>query len=549
MNNNSSYINNGYNSAPGIAEYQQQQAETNNYVNQAAPVEESVYPETSLAQDNLNDVPMSDDPQGSTPEEPGFSVEDILKSFETVAATGESSNYNKMGISVPLSDMEKMSEAQTKEYADCAAQNKLEESLVDLTSPLQSIHASMDMFSAATNVLQESLKKIVDPKSTLAQQQYMGIGDAPAKVFDRYSDGVKTVTGREAWIALNTLTSGIRRITLWNSGIRVTMRAVPMELLNEYSKEVSTDAYEYGKNFGAYYYLFQDLTLVETIVNKLLRVAVCGSTYETEYNDQMFNRLLNLISWQDFHTLLLAMATMLHPNGQYIRYACGECGHVEEQFSDLSKLHVLDTSMINSQMIDHFKKAHVNDADLEKYREACKLNRDIEFSYSQGDVVKKWKFTLKQCTVAEYLAVGREFNAELRKKIDVTDTDEINTYMVYNGLRCFRPWISELTLTVITPDGKEANVRYVNDPSAEKNTDTLNMILDELQNEYPKFADLMRDYITSTQISKIAMYYPKCTKCGKEPSLSADGFIPFDPMMIFFILVLRRLYRRSAENI
>ena len=77
----------------------------------------------------------------------------------------------------------------------------------------------------------------------------------------------------------------------------------------------------------------------------------------------------------------------------------------------------------------------------------------------------------------------------------------------------------------------------------------MDAILDEINVMYPKFADMMKDYITSTQISKIAFYYPECTKCHAVPELSNEGYLAYDPMYTFFILALRKRFRRSVETI
>lgn len=455
-------------------------------------------------------------------------------------------NFDKMGISVPLSSPEKTVDQQTAEFTK--QHENLTEAMTDLASDLNSIHASLDMFSAATDLLQGALKKIKNPSKTLVSA-IGGLTDGAANAYKKLKPGeVPVLTGGSGFATFTALTGGLIKVYLWNSGVSVTMRAVPLGLIHAFQKTVRDTGYEYGKTFGAFYYLFQDLTINEFIVNKLLKVAIQGSSYVPPANSgNLVDNLLKVISWQDYHTLIWALGRLLHPTGINIRYVCGECGHVENVVSDLAKLHLLNADLITPEMADHFKQKYHTDADLQKYREYLNNKKHVTFSYTQGIFKKDWDITLKDCSIAEYLEIANEYNAELYKQVALTSTDEVTEYMQFNGLRCFKPWIDRIELTT-EANGDRRTVAVVNDSTDTYSKDMLNTALDELQYNYPKFSELVQDYITSTQISRIVLYYPECPQCHAVPELSNEGYLTYDPMMTFFILALRRLYRPTVEN-
>ena len=535
-----SYENNYNNQRLDEEPQQQQSAET--------PItpEQTVEP-ASNQYTEMNDAPMDTDTDNTDSDE--VDINELVKqTFEDVAEKGSTKNLEKMGLSLPTAGVEKMVKVQNDEALRNRA--KLNEALEDLTSPLQTIHGSIDMLSDAFELLQSALKKIEHPKEVLAEKRYKGVGDGSANVFRKYGKEEPTqLTGHEAYMAISALTGGLWKVYLWNSGITVTLRGIPMDVLNSYLRELDDEGYEYGRRFGAFYYYFSDLAIVEHIIDKILRVAICGSSYAAENNDQYFNKLLHVISWQDFHTLLWAMGAMMHPNGIKISYACGECGHVEEAISDLSKLHLLNTSLITDDMVEHFKKSKHSDSDLEVYRDKLNMKKKIKFKFEDGVVTKEYEFTLRQCSIFEYRSVARDFNAELRKKVDVTKYDEVSAYMQFNILRCYKPWIDSVSLKVTRgTDNEISNISTVYEPDNPDSVKAMDSILDEVNVMYPKFADMMKDYITSTQISKIAFYYPECTNCHKVPELSNEGFLTYDPMYTFFILALRKRFRRSVES-
>lgn len=475
-------------------------------------------------------------------------IDTIYKQYAEAMASTQSNpkNLDKMGISIPLSKIEDIQNYSLREFVQ--NQDKAREILNDMTSTLSSIRNSVDVFSEATNLLKEALEKLGDKIKDSLQYGYKGVGDAKATVYAKYKGQDRvTLDGAKGRMAFNSLTGGMRKITLWNSGITVTLRNIPLDALNEYYREVNHADYEYGKEFGAFYYLFADLLISEHIINNLLPIVICSSNY-IHWKDT--EKLKQAIAWQDFHTLLWAMGLMMHPAGATVNFVCAEegCGHVHSEFVDLSKLRLLNTELLNDEVLDHFKKpGWVTDEDLVEFRKKINLNKSIEFDYDDGNMPKHWKVNLKQASVFDFLTVGRDYNTELLRHYKGTDRTEVHQYNTYNIYRSFKPWIDSIEMT-IKYDESNSQTFILNNDGTDDNDRTVYDILDQFQQYSKEFGDLMKDYILSTKISHIAFYFPECPKCHKEPVNGYHGYVPYDPMQAFFTLALIKLLRGTSTS-
>ena len=236
--------------------------------------------------------------------------------------------------------------------------------------------------------------------------------------------------------------------------------------------------------------------------------------------------------------------------GTDVAYVCGnkDCGHIHRERSDLSKLRLDNTALINEDMIKHLSERRVDDKSLERYRQLCNLDDTIEFEISDsGEHSTKYKIYLKQATIKDYIDTGREYNAELAKQIDITSREAVARYITYNQNRCYRPWIKSIECTVVV-SGKEIATAIVENDGTGKNDATIGEILDSIQQNYPKFNKEIQDYIQRTKISHIAFFMDKCPKCGTKPVTSINGYIPYDMAQAFFILGRMKLLRISYQQ-
>ena len=511
------------------------------------PVTTPVEEELSLSNDVFPESLVSDKKEDT--------FEDILKQFQEAADRGEieTVNYDKMPLGIALSSQEKMEAFKFREVV--ANQDTLQAVLADMTSPLQSIMATDSYFTVNRSLLLNALQNLGENIGKSLTRAIQGVGDSPANVSKKY-EGQKTIsiTGNEGLMAMTALTGGMRRVRLYNSGIYINIRNIPISDLNAYYREVNTTDFEYGKAFGAFYYMFSDLTITEYIIENLLPLVICGSNYR-HWKDM--DKLRQVICFQDFHTILWAMGLMMHPSGVDVNFICAEegCGHITTERVDLAKMRLFNQELINEDMLDILKKpGWLEDSDLAAYREKCNMNTPIVFSYDIGGSLRKWKLNMKQASLFDYEMVGKDYNAELRRHCSVKNKTEVNQYTMFNFYRSLKPWIQSLELTVDNGSGEQTFI--VQNNGTEENDKIVYMLLDEFQanagniieNNEKSLDEMIKDYILNTKISHICFYFPECPRCHTVPKNSHHGYIPYDPMQSFFTLALMKLLQGASKR-
>lgn len=448
---------------------------------------------------------------------------------------------------IPLSKLEDLNNYARREIADDpgSARDRF-------NNPEDDLAAVGDAMQEFTNARKQQLDSLKKTKVEQLAHHVGGIGETRATIKSRFKDkDILDVSGDDGRIVFaSVLGSGMRRIPLWNSGITITLRPLSLDILHQYYLEVNHVDYEYGKEFGYFYYLFSDLTISEYIINRLLPVAICGSSY---VNWQNMDSLLSVISFQDYPTILWAMAMMMYPNGADIRYVCAEpnCGHVTREKVDLSKLRLINKDLLTDEMIEHFKSNRkLTDEDVAKYKAMLPISNKIEFSYGDEGTTayRKWTIFLKQPSLLEWRAVGRDYNKELRKNAEADSEESVTTYMFYNFYRCYKPWIEKIQVSLYVDKETVKTISVSNDGTTGNNL-TIYDCLNDLQASYRPFEKLIQSYIEDSQISHICFYFPKCPKCGTEPATSYHGYIPYDPQKAFFILALMKLVQGASRSV
>ena len=482
-------------------------------------------------------------PQSDTSE---FDITELTEEYKDDLNKGkvEVHGWESLGLSVPISSVEKLvkhGETMGKELGD-----KATEELSNVGSDINAIMEASRSLTAAAKLLKEALEKVTNLDKFAENKS--GHGLSKANIGKDYRDvEEKTVAGDEALRIFTTLTGGVRKVTLWNSGFSIHIKNFSLDVLSSFLKEMNVRDYEYGKDYGGFYYQFADLSITTHIIERLLPLAITGSNY-IDYKDT--DKLCKAISFQDYPVILWALAAMMYPDGTLVKYICSEetCRHVEETRIDLEKLRLNNEDLINEDMRNFMADTaakKVTDADLEKYRQLANLERDVEFEY--GDVEefkKKWKVTFKQCSLAEFMEVGEKFHKDLKARASITSREEVAQFIAYNQFQQYTPWIKSLTLTA----NVKGKIKTFTVENNEASAETISAMLDEFMLNVPEFGNYVKNYILSTKISHIAFYYPKCTKCGHVPDNSYGGFIPYDPMQNFFTLGLTRLLRATSKQ-
>lgn len=468
----------------------------------------------------------------------------IRQAKETVESEDfQSVNADKMGICVPLSDAEQLADYYSREMA--AHKNDLMQILSDVTSDANTIENASRMLSSNLDILTKSIEHVKDLKNL--KPYVRNLRDSMASVFKSFDKDRISLSGSTGRMALTTLLGGIRRVRLYNSGFSVNLRNLSLATLNSYYREANTTDFEYGRMFGAYYFMFSDLAITKYIVKNLFPLMICGSSYKYWKDD---DRLLKAISFQDFQTILWAAATMMHSDGITVNYTCAEpgCGHITSEKIDLTKLRLLNTDLINDDMFEILsKKGSIEDADVRKYQEVSDFNRVIEFEYPDGSHMKKWKLHLKQASLYDYIQAGDDYIHFLEQECNLHKRDEVQRQTLYNYFRVYKPWIASVEMTVYNSAyNKEQTFTFNNDGSDEMDACMYDM-LDQFQERIStEFNKLMSDYIIDTKITHICFYFPKCPACGATPKKSYKGYIPYDVMNGFFTLTLTKLLQAAS---
>lgn len=480
-------------------------------------------------------------------------IDAVLAEYkESVKNSDESRlrNVDKMTLSIPLTDADSIVEMSTDVITRAIAKgtSAFAAEMEDLTSDHAHVQQASNYYSAGNEVLKRCLEKITDLDSF--KNEIPGIREGTATVGRKHRDPNnphKVFSGDEAYRIFATLTSGVRRVYLWNSGITLTLRNVKLRELDSYLEMVSDEKYEYGKLYGAWYYLFAGLSIDRHIIEQILPTAIISSNYK-DWQDT--DKLLSQISLQDYQVILWTLACLMYPTGTNVSYVCGNknCQHVHTEHVDLGKLKYQRNELINDKMIEHFSKSIVDDKDLEQYRTYLNFDKSIEFDLNNSVADKvHFKINLKQSSLLDYLNVGKAYNAELNRQADVTNRDSVVRYITYNQNRCYRSWIKSIESTA-SVDGVTYLEAVVENDSTGNNDKTIDNILDELQQHQNNFNKEIQDYIQSTKITHIAFHFEKCPNCGTEPTTSYHGYIPYDMTQAFFTLGRMKLLKISYQQ-
>lgn len=477
----------------------------------------------------------------------------VIKEYqETIQANNEDRqrNLDKIVPAIPLSEYDNLTKYAERVINESAAKGAaaLGDQLEDWLSDYHTAQGAGEYYSAANEMLKKSIAT-VKPEDLV--RELPGVAEGNAYLGQKYitaSKNGKVFSGDEAYRIFATLTSGVRKVVLWNSGITLTLKNLPIRMLDQYLEAAAHDDYEYGKEYGGWYYLFSSLALDQHICEKILPNVIIGSNYK-DWTDT--NKLLSQISLQDYQVILWSLACLMYPTGTTINYVCAEpdCGHVHSEKVDLTKLRLNNKAMINDEMIKHFtENRHVDDAALEKYRASAHLEDSfsIDISDDPGEI-KRYTFFLKQCSIADHLRVGKAYNAELKKTTEITNRDSVLRYITLNQNRNYIPWIKSIRCTLIREGQDPLDINMYNDIAGD-NDISIDMMMDEFQQRVPEFTTKLQNYIQRTAISHIAFFFEKCPKCGAKPVISYNGYIPYDMTQAFFTLGRMKLWRISYQQ-
>ena len=481
---------------------------------------------------DTSDDEDEDDDEDDTTENRRAALEKLLSRGVSVSLHKESKALSHANDVLDQADAElkKMSKKKRREYR---------------RSPDSKLNRAIDAYRWATGTAEDYYDSL---KSSHVSSDSDAIKMNKAKFIARLKSGEENiVSGAQGRALLAAISGSVERVVLPNSGIHVSLRTIPLDVLNSFYTAASRNDYEYGRRFGEFYYAYNRLEIVRSFVDIVLPVAIFGSNY-VNYRDK--DSLYEAISYHDLNTLTWAISAMMYPQGVKISYHCAECGEDTIDTIDIYKLKLVNTDLLTPEVVDWLHTADsVTDAKLAEYRTKLNLDRSITKSIGEGSSRVDWTINLKQASLKGYLDSGREFLVDLTTNSNATEQEEVNQYMFYNKYKQYKPWIKSITCTV-DPEGEKKVVTILNDSDPD-NSRTISETLDSLRNSWEDMDREIDSYILSTRLMHTAFHMSRCPKCGADTD-NVNGFIPFDALSYFFTLCIHRLnmdrYRKELRT-
>lgn len=329
----------------------------------------------------------------------------------------------------------------------------------------------------------------------------------------------------------------IRRIMLPNSGFSIDTRVPSPDEINTLIQRSRADTEEYGRMFGAHFYMYFDLILKQNIVDLLMSLVTISSLQ----NWQKPGVLLQYIKLADLSLIMTEIAHLMYPNG-YDRFVhlCTRpvdhehpegCSHTIS--SKISVNHLVRTKFgkLSKEALFYLSKARnpaitVSAKDVETYQSILGYDgQTIDFA--------DFRFYLKSPSLTNYLEAGQVFNTELLNEISANNTKGIYEAIAFRQIRTFAPYIDRI---VSLEDGEETQM-VISDALG------ISMLLDQVVSEddvEAGFIDKLTKFIGDTQLSAICYPAFTCPACGHTPHTDT-GFFAVDPTLLFFTMAYRKL--------
>ena len=321
----------------------------------------------------------------------------------------------------------------------------------------------------------------------------------------------------------------IKKISLLNSGFTIVVRDPSLSELNVLFNKLQQDMNEYGRMFGALFYLFNDYYIKEALMEFIEKL-----TKPNIKNANKSNVFRKMLSIHDYDVILHSIATLMYPDGYTYKFECSNenCNYKEEVKIDLNLIKYFNFDIIPEDclsMIDRNEPL--------TYQNYLKYQSILGFT-EQVDI-NKYRFYLKVPTMYEYLSYGKEFNDLMFKTITSSNKDQIENYIQYNYLKIFIPWISQVDII----DRNSNTVKH-----AITDKDIIMTILEVIQKYDDTLADKIVDFIKRTKVTHICYPVNLCPQCKQLPSGAVNGFIPFDVQNNFFSQCLMRLIQPTSQT-
>ena len=509
------------------------------------------------------DVSLTFTKEGKTPPTVDVDTADIMNSIfndvlstDKEARTEQAKKDGMVRITVPRVSADTLTEGLVN-VGKAMGKVPFDEALNDRDSLPSTCRDAYDFYSAQANLLKESL---VDLNTTV---QSMGktlkdvlkdkVSYAPVSTTKSIPQlKTKNLTGQSAVTTVAAVVQGIKRVPLLNSGFYITLKSVTMREIASFFNTVNVNGYIYGRELGAYYYMYVDIELKRQILENILPFVVVSSNYE-QYKRK--DKLLKAISFQDYDALLHAIASMMYRDGVDITTVCmhDDCRSTSTFRAELEKLRFTDETLYNDACKEWMSNPDTKrtDKDLQTYRTLLNMNDTFFYKISNTatGLDSYWQFVMTPASCKQYLDSGDLFNKSLFAFAANPDKEEVKEYITINYYKTFAPWIE--SIACVTEEAyTEKTIRSEADKLFEikntpENADSISQILDIHQMEEQGFGLFAMKYIRDTKITKILLPLMECPHCHRLPDTGVDGFVPYDVQSLFFLMCLMRMLKTA----
>lgn len=464
-------------------------------------------------------------------------VADELDNF--IAGTAASSSLSCGTVDQTKEVLENLfsNQEESKEYEDKLL--KYQHAFVNLTRNMEFLANSMARAAAATKDVTSVFQPSLDGVTPTGMPN----------IFSLHKDKKEiNLSGRMGYLTMLGALGNIRRVVLWNTGLQLQISAPTMDMLINYQRGLEELSGAYGRAMGLPYYQFANASYIAYTVRELLPKVLVGSNY-VESTD--WDMLMDHISFQDYSLIMMTLIGLTYPAGVTVNLTCNnpKCNHIEEINCDISKLILIDRHKFTPMAINCLHNSNkLDDEALAKYAKEFNFDRTIKCSYELDNGVKReWSIKLKQCTIGEYVRAAEAYLDEIKTNKLSTERD-VSNYVATTNLRMFKPWIAEIRGTISDGGTDSRELVLINGNADEYTERTIDLLLNEFQQYYPFIKQQIEDYIVDTKVSHVALYYPKCVKCGNPTTSGYGGYIPYDAQSGFFTLSRLRVLQTIRRN-
>lgn len=398
---------------------------------------------------------------------------------------------------------------------------------------LELVKRMIETHSEQTVFIRKALEKIIDPTKVGDGYTYVAAADDEQESgfelknrvlqLEKSLKGVE-VSGDQARMLILASNHNMKRLYLYSSGFNIVIRGPSLGEMNLVYNRLKDDMDEYGRVFGAMFYMYSDVKIKEILWDFISNLIVGSNLNKWDKG----NRLKNNISFNDYAHILLGVASLMYKEGYDFIHPCTKCEYITEAKIDLNLLQLTDFSRIPLDALRALSVgSEVTPDDVSRYKKGLSLNTSF--------IIGKYKINRRVPSINEYLESGTTFNDKLAVAIhDINEPEIISQYLKFNYSLIFAPWIT--SIEILDAESTEVSFRFVE-------REAINIALSEIQNSdhRDEFVKQMNDYIQGSIITNIGYLATPCQCCNEMPSDTVNGFVPFDVQSSFFTILVMRL--------